>query len=156
MRILIVCLGNICRSPMAQGILESAAQKAGLDWHIDSAGTGSWHVGERPDRRAIAVCDRFGIDISDQRARQFTPADFDRYDLILTMDDENYHTVTRMVRNDAHRNKVRPVMSFSELENGIVPDPYYDGSFEKVYRILDDVCQRIVDTLHQPLKKIPN
>ena len=83
MKLLFVCLGNICRSPLAEGILKKHAQEKGLDWEIDSAGTSGWHVGELPDRRSIATAKQYGIDITDQRSRQFQKADFENFDLIF-------------------------------------------------------------------------
>lgn len=145
MKILMVCLGNICRSPIAEGILHDMALKANLDWYVDSAGTGPWHVGERPDPRAIAVCAKNGVDIRGQRARQIRRSDLDEFDLILTMDDENHAHVMSMVRSDIHREKIRPIMSFSTSRHSDVPDPYFDGSFAEVFEILKEVCERIVE-----------
>ena len=90
-----VCLGNICRSPLAEGIMKQKVKEKKLDWSVDSAGTGSWHIGELPDRRSIAIARQYGIDISDQRARQFKPADLDRFDLVLAMDSSNYRDIIR-------------------------------------------------------------
>jgi protein-tyrosine phosphatase len=145
MKVLMVCLGNICRSPMAEGILEDLVQKANLDWQIDSAGTGAWHIGEQPDQRAIAVCAGRGIDIRRQRARQIAYADLDQFDLILTMDAENHSHVLSMSRTEVQRRKIQPIMSYGERRSGSVPDPYFDGSFEEVFDLLHDLCRRIVE-----------
>ncbi len=93
MRILMVCLGNICRSPLAEGILRHHTQQQDLTWNIDSAGTGAWHAGEKPDPRSIEVAQKNSIDISGQRARQFVLIDFDRFDQIFVMDAENYKNI---------------------------------------------------------------
>ncbi len=144
MKILMVCLGNICRSPMAEGILNDMAMKANLNWQIDSAGTGNWHVGERPDSRAIAVCAKRGVDIRAQRARQVQRIDLDHFDLILTMDEDNHAHMLSMIRSVEQQKKVRHIMSFSDTSHNNVPDPYFDGSFEEVYDLLSEVCDRII------------
>ena len=100
MRILMVCLGNICRSPLAHGVMKRLAEEAGLRWEVHSAGTGNWHVGEPPDRRAIAVAKQYGVDIGGQRARHFNAAMFDQYDHILVMDRSNYRDVLRLAENE--------------------------------------------------------
>lgn len=147
MRILFICLGNICRSPLAQGILENKAQQLGLNWKVDSAGTGYWHAGEPPDDRTIRVARRHGLDISHLRARQFMNEDFDRFDLMLTADDEVHEEVLAHASSDAHRAKVHRMVTY--LANGDydeIPDPWYggDAGFEEVYHLLDEVCDAIV------------
>ncbi|MDX1478835.1 MAG: low molecular weight protein-tyrosine-phosphatase [Saprospiraceae bacterium] len=144
MKILMVCLGNICRSPMAEGILKHLAAEHDLDWTVDSAGTSRWHLGEPPDRRAIRTCQAHGIDISDQRARQFSPSDFAEYDLILTMDDSNYQDVLAKARTDAERERVRRLTDYSTNGDQTVPDPYFDGRFEDVYVLLREVCSDLI------------
>src|ERR1700748_3584586 len=99
MKILMVCLGNICRSPLAEGIMQHLADKEGLNWHVDSAGTGNWHIGEGPDHRSVRTAKQHGIDISRQVCRLFTPADFDDFDHILVMDKSNLSNVLAMARN---------------------------------------------------------
>ena len=99
MKLLMVCLGNICRSPLAQGIMEEKIAAEGLDWYVDSAGTGAWHVGEQADPRSRATARRHGMNIDQQRARKFTPADFEEFDLILVMDANNYADVQRLAKN---------------------------------------------------------
>lgn len=143
MKILMVCLGNICRSPLAEGILRS---KLGPDFHVESAGTGSWHVGHCPDKRSVSVAKKYGIDISTQRARQFQVKDFDEFDLIYVMDSSNYNDVLSLAQNDTHRSKVRLILDeFEEWEDKNVPDPYFGGEdgFEQVFRMLDEVTNRI-------------
>ena len=146
MRILMVCLGNICRSPLAEGIMKHKARMHGLDWTVDSAGTGYWHAGELPDRRSILVARQHGIDITDQRARQFQPADFDRFDHILVMDVHNYHDVTRLAALPAQREKVELILNFLHPgEDLSVPDPYYDDNgFEEVFQMLAAACDRFI------------
>ncbi len=143
MRILMVCLGNICRSPLAEGILKRKAAERGLDWFVDSAGTGFWHSGEVPDSRSIDTARQFGIDITDQRARQFKPADLDTFDRIFVMDTQNLRDVLRHAQNDAHRAKIDLILNqLYPGENRSVPDPYYDDDgFGEVFRMLDMACE---------------
>jgi protein-tyrosine phosphatase len=146
MRILMVCLGNICRSPLAEGILKHKVRQNGLDWTVDSAGTGSWHAGELPDRRSIAVARKYGVDITDQRARQFQSADFDRFDQILVMDVQNHRDVLRQAQHDGHRAKVQLILDFIYPgQDRSVPDPYYDDNgFEEVFGMLDAACDKLL------------
>ncbi|MEZ4949373.1 MAG: low molecular weight protein-tyrosine-phosphatase [Saprospiraceae bacterium] len=147
MKILMVCLGNICRSPLAEGIMKEKITKKGLDWEVDSAGTGSWHVGELPDPRSILKAKENGIDITDQNARQFQKSDLDSFDLILAMDSSNYNDINRLTTNDDHRNKVQLIMNFVKPGfNQNVPDPYWDDDgFEKVFQMLDLACDKIIE-----------
>lgn len=142
MRILMVCLGNICRSPLAEGILRHHAEQNGLDWEIDSAGTGGWHVGDPPDPRSIKVARQFGIDISAQRARQFKVADFDLFDQIFVMDTGNLRDILRLVPSQEYSKKVALMLDQVYPEKlKSVPDPYYnDDAFEPVFRMLDKAC----------------
>lgn len=145
MKILMVCLGNICRSPLAQGILESQLSAQSLDWSVDSAGTGAWHAGERPDARGMAKAAAEGIDISQQRARQFKALDFLNFDLILAMDTANYNDILKLAKTDSEKHKVHMIMNFAyPEENRAVPDPYYDGGFDKVFNMLTLACQGII------------
>lgn len=146
MKILMVCLGNICRSPLAEGIMKTRAAEAGLSWVVDSAGTGHWHTGELPDRRSIRVGQKHGIDITDQRARQFHPDDFDRFDRIFVMDVNNRSDVLRLAKNDIHRSKVSLILDETYPgEERSVPDPYYDDNgFEAVYEMLDEACVEFI------------
>ena len=146
MKILMVCLGNICRSPLAEGIMKQKAREAGVDWEVDSAGTGHWHAGELPDHRSILKARQYGIDITDQRARQFQAADFDRFDKIFVMDTQNLRDVLRFAQTDEHRTKVQ--LMLDQLHPGLersVPDPYYDDNgFEEVFQMLDRACETFV------------
>jgi protein-tyrosine phosphatase len=148
MKILMVCLGNICRSPLAHGIMENKISNLNLDWHVDSAGTGDWHIGESPDRRAIVEAKRNGIDISNQRARQITIADFENFDLILTMDVSNYNNVLDLAPDEISKGKVAMIMNFLDPDsNSSVPDPYYDGRFSNVFQLLDQATDAVLKKL---------
>lgn len=142
-----VCLGNICRSPLAEGILKQRVREAGLLWEVDSAGTGHWHTGELPDRRSVAIARTRGIDITDQRARQFKPADFDRFDRILVMDTQNLRDVLAQAGSPGHMAKVSLIMdALFPGEERIVPDPYYDNDgFEQVFDLLDAACRAFIE-----------
>ncbi|MBS1533872.1 MAG: low molecular weight phosphotyrosine protein phosphatase [Bacteroidetes bacterium] len=147
-KILMVCLGNICRSPLAEGILASKLPKD--KFKIDSAGTGSWHIGKQPDQRSIATAQKNGLDITDQRARQFKTTDFDKFDYIFVMDNSNYDDVMAMAKTDAHKAKVDLILN--ELfpgENVDVPDPYYGSQFgfDSVYQMLDEACENLAKKL---------
>ena len=142
MRILCVCLGNICRSPLAHGILAREIAARGLDaagWSVDSAGTGDYHVGAPPDPRSVAEAARRGVDISHQRARQLTPDDLGRFDRVLVMDAGNYRDARALARTDAERAKVELVMNYADPgRNGQVPDPYWDDDgFAGVFDMLE-------------------
>ncbi len=140
MKVLLVCLGNICRSPLAHGILEHLANTEGLGWEIDSAGTGNWHIGHPPDSRSIAIARKMGVDISGQRARQFEQADFDRFDHILVMDDQNLKNVVALAQTDKDKQKVRLL-----LGTDFVPDPYFDDAlFEPVYQLIEQGCKQYI------------
>lgn len=146
-KILMVCLGNICRSPLAEGILKSKLPKH--SFIIDSAGTSNYHIGELPDKRSIQVAKKYGIDITDQRGRQFKVSDFDEFDLIYVMDISNYQNVISLARNNYDKNKVKLILN--ELDNDLknVPDPYYggDSGFENVFQLLNHACDRISQKL---------
>lgn len=138
-----VCLGNICRSPLAEGILKHKAAQRGLDWVIDSAGTGFWHAGEPPDSRSAGIARHYGIDITDQRARQFKPADLDLFDRIFVMDTQNLRDVLRQAQSDEHRAKIDLILNqLHPGQNRSVPDPYYDDDgFNEVFEMLDAACE---------------
>lgn len=145
MKILFVCLGNICRSPLAEGILREKVKNQHLDWKIDSAGTGSWHIGEAPDPRSQAKAREYGLDISDLRGRQFSKLDFDDYDLIITMDRSNYKNVLALADDGIDQNKVKMMLSFNPDPIEEVPDPYWDDDgFEQVYQLLDKATDELI------------
>lgn len=150
-RILLVCMGNICRSPMAEGLVRHKARERGMDVRTDSAGTIDSHVGETPDRRAQKCMDDHGIDISDLRARQIRPSDFHEFDLLLAMDLDNLKGLRRIAPNDALLDKARLMMDFAPDLPQEVPDPYFGGQdgFEEVYRMLDAACEDLLDRLQQ-------
>lgn len=145
MNVLMVCLGNICRSPLAHGILES---KAPEDWYIDSAGTSGWHEGERPDTRSIITAKGRGLNIDLQRSRPFLAEDFERFDVIFAMDSSNYTNITRLAPDEASKAKVRLIMNEAYPgENRQVPDPYTGGQrgFEDVYDMLDLAIEKFLE-----------
>ncbi len=147
-RVLMVCLGNICRSPMAEGILKRKARLSGLVLYVDSAGTSDWHRDERPDERAMAEMSLHDIDISGQRSRPFKVADFDKFDHILVMDTSNKENVLKLARNDDDRAKVQLILDFgNEVKGMSVPDPYYDDGFDRVHELLDYACDAFIRTL---------
>jgi len=138
-----VCLGNICRSPLAHGIMEQMAKERGLNWEIESAGTGNWHVGEAPDRRSIRTAKNHGIDISQQVCRLFRISDFDEYDHIFVMDKSNLSDILAKARNKEDEKKVKLL-----LGDKIVPDPYYDDTqFEPVFKMVEAGCREIIQQL---------
>lgn len=151
-RILFICLGNICRSPAADGIMRHLVSEQGLDdqFVIDSAGIGSWHVGQLPDRRMRHQGERHGYTF-DHRARQFSAADFDRFDLVAVMDQENFHDVSRQARSDADRRKIIKMSDYLQHHPGqhTIPDPYYgnDRDFEYVIELLEDACGGLLQKL---------
>lgn len=145
MKLLMVCLGNICRSPLAHGIMEHLAKEQGLDWEIESAGTGNWHVGEGPDRRSTRTAREHGIDISQQICRLFRISDFDEYDHIFVMDKSNLSDILDMARDDEDRKKVSLL-----LGDKIVPDPYHDNTlFEPVFQMIEKGCMEIIRSLQE-------
>ena len=147
-KILMVCLGNICRSPLAEGILASKLPKN--KFSVDSAGTGSWHIGRAPDERSIAVAKKHKLNIATQKGRQFSKQDFETFDYIYVMDNSNYNDVVALSKNPEHSQKVQLILN--ELfpgENVDVPDPYYGlaNGFEAVYQMLNDACDIIAEKL---------
>ena len=149
-RILMVCLGNICRSPLAEGILRHKAETANLNIRIDSAGTSNYHIGEHPDKRTILNAQRHQIDVSRLCARQFHPDDFDEFDHIFVMDSSNYADVVSLARNEKEKRKVEMILNrVYPNSNMSVPDPYFGGEqgFENVYILLDKACDVIVESL---------
>lgn len=147
-KILMVCLGNICRSPLAEGILQSKLPTG--KFVVDSAGTGGWHVGEQPDKRSIATAKNRGLDISCQKARQFKTSDFTEFDHIFVMDSSNLKDVLRLAPNDTTKTKVSLMMDALYPGQGVnVPDPYYGGpeGFDNVYDMLDQACEIVATKL---------
>ena len=143
MKILMVCLGNICRSPLAEGILKSKSNNL----YVDSAGTAGYHIGKKPDLRSIEIGRINNIDISDQRARQFSSTDFSKFDKIYAMDNDNYSKIISLANNQEDIDKVDLILN--EILPGefkSVPDPYYGGEqgFKNIYDMLEKACERII------------
>ena len=140
-KILMVCLGNICRSPLAEGLL--AAKLPQNKFIVDSAGTGNYHIGKQPDQRSVLTAQKNGIDITYQKARQFTPSDFEEFDYIYVMDNSNYDHVIKLAKKEEHRQKVQLILNdLFPGDNVDVPDPYYglQNGFDIVYEMLDETC----------------
>jgi len=147
MRILMVCLGNICRSPLAEGILQHKAWQAGLQWSVESAGTGNWHIGEPPHHLSTKVAKLNGVDISKQRARQFVKEDFLNYDFIYVMDSSNFNDVKRMSGKLFDETKIDLLLnSLHPGENRSVPDPWFgeEDGYHEVFTMLDKACEQII------------
>jgi len=147
MRILMVCLGNICRSPLAEGILKHKLKAKNIEAFVDSAGTGGYHIDALPDERSIAIAKKYDIDITDQRARKLRSVDFTDFDLIFAMDTYNYQDLKKMTK-DGEEVKVKMILNESHPgKNMSVPDPYYGGKdgFENVYQMLDLACDKILE-----------
>lgn len=147
-KILMVCLGNICRSPLAEGILASKLPMN--QFVVDSAGTGHWHIGNPPDKRSIFTAQKNGIDITHQRGKLFKPSFYDEFDYIYVMDTNNYEEVIKMARNEEDKNKVQLILD--ELfpgENVDVPDPYhgFQSNFDQVFEMLEEACESIAKKL---------
>ena len=143
-----VCLGNICRSPLAEGILRSKIDSSQV--MVDSAGTGGWHAGELPDARSVAVAKKNGLDITDQRARKFKREDLDLFDHIYVMDNSNYRDVLQLASTAQQQQKVKMILNLVfPGENVDVPDPYYGGNqgFDQVYAMLDEACDIIASEI---------
>ena len=143
MKILMVCLGNICRSPLAEGILKQKTKHLNLT--IDSAGTAGYHIGKSPDPRAVAIAKKHDINISKLKARQFSRIDFENFDTIYVMDINNFSHLISLSSNAQERNKIRLILNELDPKNhDSVPDPYYDDNgFKKVYNMLNEACEKI-------------
>lgn len=149
-RILFVCLGNICRSPMAEGAFRHYSNELNVEVELDSCGTGDWHVGDPPDQRMQETALNHGVDIRDLRARQFQVEDFDRFDRIYVMDTENKANVLKYARNEDDEAKVKLMLNeIYPNENRSVPDPYFGGQqgFEEVYEMLMASAKKVLNEL---------
>jgi protein-tyrosine phosphatase len=154
-KVIFVCMGNICRSPTAQGVFERLVEQAGLTGriHIDSAGTHAYHVGEKPDKRATQAAAGRGIDLTGQRARRFEAADFERFDYVLAMDSSNVDDLM-VVCPEHHQDKVRLFLDFAaELSQSEVPDPYYGGpqGFERVLDLVEEGARALLVDIQRRL-----
>lgn len=152
--VLFICLGNICRSPAAEGIMKSLVEKEGMsdDFFIDSAAIGSWHIGQLPDSRMRKCGAEHGYRF-DSHARQFQKSDFQHFDLIVVMDNENYRAITSMASSQADKDKVVRIADYltHHREYTTVPDPYYGdySDFELVIELLEDACQGLLDSIKE-------
>jgi protein-tyrosine phosphatase len=149
-KILMVCLGNICRSPVAEGILKKKINENNLPVQVDSCGTSNYHIGSMADKRSRENARANGIDISDHRARQFSANDFKAHDFIFVMDKSNYQNVIKMASSESETKKVSLILNLiNENSNKEVPDPYYEGEegFQIVFNLLDAACDKIIERL---------
>lgn len=147
-KILMVCLGNICRSPLAEGLLASKLPKD--KFIVDSAGTGNYHIGKQPDSRSIATAKKNGLDITNQRGRQFSTRDFEEFDYIFAMDNSNYDDIISLAKNEQQKEKVDLILNhLFPGDNVDVPDPYYglQNGFDMVYEMLDETCDILAKKL---------
>lgn len=148
MKILMVCLGNICRSPLAEGILQNKTKLLNIE--VDSAGTAAYHIGELPDKRSIEIAEKYNIDLKNQRARQFNRTDFDKFDIIYAMDTNNLAHLISLAETKKERNKIKLILNeINPNSCESVPDPYYDGvnGFQNVYNMLNEACDKIVQNI---------
>ncbi|MCK0159834.1 low molecular weight protein-tyrosine-phosphatase [Allomuricauda sp. F6463D] len=147
-KVLMVCLGNICRSPLAEGILQSKVDQD--DVLVDSAGTAGYHIGNPPDKRSIAVAQKYGLNIKNQKCRKFSKKDFTEFDHIYVMDRSNFSDIASLAENQEQANKVKLLLSEAEMDIREVPDPYYGGTdgFENVYQMIDTACEAIAKKLN--------
>lgn len=143
-----VCLGNICRSPLAEGILQSKVDPYRV--FVDSAGTAGYHIGNQPDKRSIAVAKKYGLDIAQQSCRKFNAQDFKEFDFIYVMDNSNYKNVLALASQESDKSKVKLLLSEGNSSTLEVPDPYYGGAdgFESVYHLIDNACESIAKKLN--------
>lgn len=149
-KVLMVCLGNICRSPLAEGLLKSKVNPEEV--FVDSAGTSNYHIGDAPDPRSVSVAHKYGVDITDQLGRQFKTEDFDTFDFIYAMDNSNYRNILELARNDEDKKKVSLILDkIFPGEHAAVPDPYQGGyqGFENVYNMLDEATDIIAKELNK-------
>lgn len=155
MKILMVCLGNICRSPVAEGVMKAKLAKYKIPGEVDSAGLLSFHIGSQPDKRAIASAKQNNIDISGQRARQFNKSDFNNFDYIFTLDDAIHKDVLNMASNNLEKEKVHLLLTFSGNEvDREVPDPYCGGKedFIRAFELIEIACDKIAAKFQRELK----
>jgi protein-tyrosine phosphatase len=153
MKLLVVCLGNICRSPMAEGILRKKIEEKKLLVEVDSAGTANYHVGEHPDFRAISAARKYNVDISGLRARQFAKTDFDRFDRIYAMDASNYKNILSLARSEEDKNKVYYFL-LNGNEGMNVPDPWFgdDEGFYPVFELLERAADKILAEIEEEVR----
>ncbi len=147
-KVLMVCLGNICRSPLAEGVLQDKVDAKKV--FVDSAGTAGYHTGSLPDERSVAVAAKYGLDITTQRSRKLTPDDLKDFDHIYVMDKSNYRNTIALAQNENEKQKVKLLCANPDLGVSEVPDPYYGGEdgFESVFRLIDTACGHIAEKLN--------
>lgn len=146
MKIMMVCLGNICRSPLAEGIMRDLIQKNELDWEVASCGTSGFHNGEPPHVDSVSISKERGIDISWQISSKLRSSDLRQYDLILAMDSSNYHDIIKLSDSEEQRKKVKLLMNFASPGRNIaVPDPYYVGGFDIVFDMIYEACEALIE-----------
>jgi len=155
MKVIAVCLGNICRSPLAQGILNHLARQHNVALDVDSAGTASYHAGETPCDGSVQIALENGIDIRNYKARQIIKEDFDYFDVILAMDTSNFNDLMRIAKDEKQKNKIKMVLNYSfPGQNRSVPDSYFTGNYQEVYDLLYDACHHFIFELkhnNQPI-----
>ncbi len=145
MKILMICLGNICRSPIAEGVMSKLIDEKGLDWYVQSAGTSGFHQGDLPHTESIAVSAQHGINIKNQRSQQLMSNHIKEYDLLIVMDQQNYNNTLKLCSTDFERSKVKMLLNYSfPNENRAVPDPYYEGGFENVFSMIEKACIALI------------
>lgn len=147
MKLLMVCLGNICRSPLAEGIMKQKIAQHNLNWTVDSCGTGGYHVGSLPDARSIDIAAKYDIDITDQRARKLRSSDYEEFDLIFAMDVYNFQDILHQAKEE-EKSKIKLILNESNpMKNMSVPDPYYGGEdgFKNVFLMLEQACDKIIE-----------
>ena len=143
-----VCLGNICRSPLAEGILRKKIRNTNII--VDSAGTAGYHIGKIPDKRSIEIAAKYNINLQNQKARQFNTTDFKKFDIIYAMDNQNYNHLRSLTSNNTERQKIKLILDeLNPNTHESVPDPYYGGidGFLNVYNLLDKACYKIVQNI---------
>jgi len=146
MKVIAVCLGNICRSPLAHGILNHLAEELQVDLQVDSAGTASYHEGETPCSGSVEVAMKNGIDIRHLRARQIKKGDLDHFDVVLAMDASNFNDLKRLARDTNQQDKIKLMLDYSfPGQNRSVPDSYYTGNYQEVYDLLYDACRNLIE-----------
>lgn len=149
-KILMVCLGNICRSPLAEGIMRDKLENSGIEGMVDSCGFEAFHTGDAPDPRSMEIARQHGVDISMQQSRLFSVDDFDKFDKIYVMDQNNYSDVARYARNKEDLKKIDFIMNVVYPDsNRPIPDPYYggDGGFKNVWKMLDQASDEIIEQI---------
>ena len=151
MNVLFVCLGNICRSPIAEGIFDKLQKEKNLNWRSDSAGTSGWHIDEKPDRRSIQIAIQNGVDLSKQRSRKLKSSDFKEFDYIIAMDKSNFNNILS-IQPDESISKIKLLRTFDTIDTDAdVPDPYYGGDegFRNCFEMIERSCINLIDHIQK-------